>query len=184
MERKKKNYVSNVKLLEHLIEYKYQKDRALAGGTTLPRIPEYIGECLLKIAKNLAHKPNFNGYTYKDDMIGDAILNCVTYLDNFNPEKTKNPFAYFTQIIYYAFLRKIEGEKKQTYIKCKVMENVDFTDFNLQIGDDSKNGSFKNGYIDHISENIDDIIKTFEDKKKKSKEKKLIGLDKFTESSE
>lgn len=178
-EPKRKDYVSNTKLLETLIWYKNDKISAAKDNLPSPRIPEYVGECLLKIAKNLAHKPNFNGYTYKEDMIGDAILNCVAYIDNFDPEKSKNPFSYFTQIIYFAFLRRIEGEKKQAYIKCKIMDKNDFTPYVEH--PESGEMSQKNSYVNFISETIDETIKNFEDKKKRAKEKKLLGLDKFTE---
>ena len=91
-----------------------------------PQIPRYIGECFLKIANHLSYKPNFVNYMFKDDMICDGIENCVRYIHNFNPEKSKNPFAYFTQIIYYAFLRRIQQEKKQLEIKNKILEKTNF----------------------------------------------------------
>jgi hypothetical protein len=176
MASKKREYVNNANLLAALMDYK--KAKLIAGGLGLepPPIPEYIGECFLKIATNLAQKPNFYRYTYKDEMIGDALLNCVAYMDNFDPEKSKNPFSYFTQFIYYAFLRRIEGEKKQTYIKCKIMEKADFQGFDVALGDE---GRYKNTYVEYISENMDEVIGAFELKKKKAKEKKIVGLDKY-----
>lgn len=178
-EPKKKEYVSNAKLLETLIEYKAAKRDALAADKPVPRVPEYIGECLLKIAQNVGHMKNFNKYSYKEDMIGDAVLNCISYMDNFDPEKSKNPFAYFTQVVYFAFLRRIEGEKKQTYIKCKIMEKADFTAYDTHPNSETR--LQKNAFVDLISENIDETIKAFELKKKKAKEKKLTGIEKFTE---
>lgn len=116
------HYVNNQELLDALIVYKKKCEKAEAEGKPRPVIPRYIGECFLKIANRLSFKPNFVNYTYRDDMISDGIENCVQYINNFNPEKSKNPFAYFTQIIYYAFLRRIQKEKKQLEIKGKILE--------------------------------------------------------------
>ena len=91
-----------------------------------PRIPNYLGDCFLKIATHLSYKPNFVNYMFKDDMICDGIENCVQYINNFNPEKSSNPFAYFTQIVHYAFLRRIQKEKKQLEIKEKIIEKTGF----------------------------------------------------------
>ena len=90
-------------------------------GQPKPRIPNYIGECFLKIATHLSFKPNFVNYMFKDDMVCDGIENCVQYINNFDPAKSSNPFAYFTQIIHYAFLRRIQKEKKQLEIKNKIL---------------------------------------------------------------
>ena len=95
---------------------------AAERGEAKPRITNYLGECFLKIATHLSFKPNFVNYMFKDDMVCDGIENCVQYINNFNPEKSKNPFAYFTQIIHYAFLRRIQKEKKQLEIKTKIIE--------------------------------------------------------------
>ena len=93
---------------------------------TKPRITNYLGECFLKIATHLSYKPNFVNYMFKDDMVCDGIENCIQYINNFNPEKSQNPFAYFTQIIHYAFLRRIQREKKQMEIKNKILEKSGF----------------------------------------------------------
>ena len=95
-------------------------------GDPKPRITNYLGECFLKIATHLSFKPNFVNYIFKDDMISDGIENCVQYIHNFNPEKSQNPFAYFTQIIHYAFLRRIQKEKRQLEIKNKILERTGF----------------------------------------------------------
>ena len=102
---------------------------------TKPPIPRYIGECFLKIANHLSFKPNFVNYMFKEDMISDGIENCVQYIHNFNPEKSKNPFAYFTQIIHYAFLRRIQKEKKQLEIKNKIIERTGFDE--VMMADDN-----------------------------------------------
>ena len=101
------HYVDNKVFLQAMKEWKEQCEEALQTGEEKPRVSNYIGECFLKIANGLSHKPNFMNYTFKDDMVSDGIENCLQYIHNFNPEKSKNPFAYFTQIIYYAFLSYI-----------------------------------------------------------------------------
>ena len=117
--RKTRNYVNNADLFEALVNYKTMVREAEDASEEKPRVPDYIGHCIFQIATRLATKPNFSGYSYKEDMISDGIENCLLYINNFNPEKSQNPFAYFTQIIWYAFLRRIQKEKKQMYIRFK-----------------------------------------------------------------
>ena len=116
------HYVNNKQLLEALIVYKSKVKEALENEKPKPRITNYLGECFLKIATHLSYKPNFVNYMFREDMISDGIENCVQYINNFDPEKSRNPFAYFTQIIHYAFLRRIQKEKKQMEIKNKILE--------------------------------------------------------------
>ena len=120
--RKSEHYVNNKEFLEALVIYRAQCARAEEAGESRPRITNYLGSCFLKIATHLSYKPNFVNYMFREDMICDGIENCLQYIDNFNPEKSSNPFAYFTQIIYYAFLRRIQKEKKQMEIKNKILE--------------------------------------------------------------
>ena len=115
-------YVNNREFLEAIVAYKGKVARASLAGKDKPRVPNYIGDCFLKIATHLSYKPNFVNYMFREDMICDGIENCLQYIDNFNPEKSSNPFAYFTQIIYYAFLRRIQKEKRQLEIKSKILE--------------------------------------------------------------
>ena len=123
MPRKRSDhYVNNKELLEAMIVYRSKCAIAKEKGIDPPAISNYLGECFLKIATHLSYKPNFVNYMFREDMICDGIENCLQYIDNFNPEKSKNPFAYFTQIIYYAFLRRIQKEKKQLEIKGKILE--------------------------------------------------------------
>ena len=124
--KRSEHYVNNKEFLAALIKYREDKEIALIQGKPKPQIPRYIGECFLKIATHLSFKPNFVNYMFKDDMICDGIENCVQYIHNFNPEKSQNPFAYFTQIIHYAFLRRIQKEKKQLEIKNKILERTGF----------------------------------------------------------
>ena len=125
MKRKRvqsEHYVNNKEFLEALIVFKNKCAIAKENGEPRPPISNYIGECFLKIATHLSYKPNFVNYMFREDMICDGIENCVQYIENFNPEKSKNPFAYFTQIIYYAFLRRIQKEKRQLEIKNKILD--------------------------------------------------------------
>jgi len=140
--KRSEHYVNNKEFLTALVKYrddveitfiqKYgreplKEDRSKAWDTK-PVIPRYIGDCFLKIANHLSFKPNFVNYMFKEDMISDGIENCVQYIHNFDPEKSKNPFAYFTQIIHYAFLRRIQREKRQLEIKNKILEKSGYSE--------------------------------------------------------
>ena len=119
---KNQHYVDNQKFLAAIVKYRDLVEISKIKSKPKPRIDEYIGECFLKIATHLSYRPNFINYMYKEDMISDGIENCVQYIDNFDPAKSRNPFAYFTQIVYYAFLRRIAKEKRQMDIKDKILE--------------------------------------------------------------
>ena len=124
--KRSEHYVNNKEFRAALIKLREDREIAEIRGKEKPRIPRYIGECFLKIATHLSFKPNFVNYMFKEDMISDGIENCVQYIHNFNPEKSQNPFAYFTQIIHYAFLRRIQKEKKQLEIKNKILEKTGY----------------------------------------------------------
>ena len=137
------HYVNNKEFLAALIAYKKDVAEAEELGKDKPRITNYLGECFLKIATHLSFKPNFVNYIFKDDMISDGIENCVQYIHNFNPEKSQNPFAYFTQIIHYAFLRRIQREKRQLEIKNKILEKSGYSEvFDDSNTIDGAGGSF------------------------------------------
>ena len=145
------HYVNNKEFLLALIEYKKEVEISKQNDTQKPLISNYLGECFLKIATHLSYKPNFVNYIFKDDMISDGIENCIQYIDNFNPEKSQNPFAYFTQIIHYAFLRRIQREKKQLSIKNKILEKSGFSQvFTDDSITDSPNYSNYNSIKDSI----------------------------------
>jgi len=159
------HYVNNAEMLAAIKEYKLALKTAKENDTTHPRIPEYLGKCVLMIATKLSHKPNFINYSYRDDMISDGIENCVMCIDSFNPEKSSNPFAYFTQVIYYAFLRRIQKEKKQSYIKGKMIQEMPFDSFETQ---DHDEGEFINNYLSFVQthSNFDDSFIRKKEKKK------------------
>ena len=131
------HYVNNKEFLEAMIEWKNLCIVEEKKGKSQPPVTNYIGECFLKIATHLSYRPNFINYTYRDEMISDGIENCLQYVANFNPKKSNNPFAYFTQIIYYAFLRRIAKEKKQTHVRNKIIENSQYKSWITMEGDDS-----------------------------------------------
>ena len=176
-----RNYINNADFCDALIKYKEDCVVAVEAGKPEPRIPNYIGECFMKLAEGLARRPNFFGYSYKDEMIADGIENCLTYFRNFDPEKTKNPFAYFTKILWWCFVRRIQKEKKQQYIKYKATENFGILDEAelLELGD----GQIKQL---EVYENMYSFIKAFEEtafkkasKSTQTKKKKLSGIEKF-----
>ena len=138
--KKSEHYVNNKQLLEALIVYREGVAHAKENDLPKPRITNYLGECFLKIATHLSYKPNFVNYMFRDDMISDGIENCVQYIHNFDPEKSRNPFAYFTQIIHYAFLRRIQKEKKQLDIKTKIIERTGFDEV-MMVDDTALSGA-------------------------------------------
>ncbi len=138
--KKSEHYVNNKEFLEALVIYRQSCFRSKEAGLPKPRITNYLGECFLKIATHLSYKPNFVNYMFRDDMISDGVENCVQYIHNFDPEKSSNPFAYFTQIIHYAFLRRIQKEKKQLDIKTKIIERTGFDEV-MMVDDSLLSGS-------------------------------------------
>lgn len=174
-----KHYVNNKQFYEALSEHKKRVLAAAEAGTEKPRIPNYIGECIYHIADRLSRKPNFINYSFRDEMISDGIENSIMYLDNFNPEKYNNPFAYFTQIIKFAFIRRIAKEKRLLVIKQKTLQNYAILGMlaNYQEDDDNHIGSS----IDLDNEYMVGLVMEFDAKKaaerKKSTEK--VGIEKF-----
>ena len=161
------HYVDNQRFLLEMTEYQNERKTAKENGIELPPCPDYIGECFLKIAQRLSFRPNFINYAFREDMISDGIENCVQYMNNFNPEKSKNPFAYFTQIIYYAFLRRIQKEKKQLYIKYKSMESAPSLFENVELSENDANRGYPQETMNADQKaNMYDFIKNFEDAKK------------------
>ena len=172
------HYVDNKKFHEAMVAWKEKCKDAEEAGDELPRITDYIGSCFLKIANGLSYKPNFINYTYKQEMISDGIENCLQYIRNFNPEKSKNPFAYFTQIIYYAFIRRIQKEKKQTHVKHRMIEKQEFVPYVTMEGDTT---SYSVGGFDvNIMVPEEAVYKP----KKKETEKTAKGLENFMDTDD
>lgn len=162
----KRHYIDNAQFLQEMIAYTDKVKSAKSKGISKPRIPEYVGKCFMMIAENLSHKPNFISYTFRDDMVSDAIENCVQYASNFNPDKSNNPFAYFTQIVYYAFLRRIQREKKQLYVKYKSAEMSGVMDEFNQLDSDGVNRQFQ------LYDNISQFIETYENAREAKADRK------------
>ena len=171
---KKEHYVNNKDFLAAMTEYRNLCNKAKKYKKDKPLVTDYIGECFLKIANHLSYRPNFINYTFRDDMISDGIENCLQYLDNFDPSKSKNPFAYFTQIIYYAFVRRIQKEKKQVIIKHKILTDSNFDDLTLQPGDDRE---FKNQFTEFLKRNT--VVEEPVSKKPKKRKQRKGKLDYF-----
>jgi len=151
--QKSSHYVDNKKFLQALIEYRQSVDDASAKGEEPPIVSKYIGECFIKIATHLSYKSNFINYTFKDDMISDGIENCLTAVAKFDPAKSSNPFAYYTQVIYFAFIRRIQKEKKQQATKYKLMENMDIDALISQ----EQDGDFGSQFLDYLKRQMDTV---------------------------
>lgn len=163
----KKGYVDNKKLLESLIEYKERK-RIDENA----QIDNYTAQCIIDIAEEFSKRSNFRNYSYRDEMVGDAIENVITYIDNFDPNKSKNPFSYITQITYYSFIRRIQKEKTQTYVRFKSIQHdflnnslADFQDL------DYSNEGYEFSMNDPLYENMQEFIDKYEHNINESKRK-------------
>jgi hypothetical protein len=170
------HYVDNKKFLQALIDYKKEVNKAEKAKKEIPQVPNYIGECFIKIATHLSYKSNFINYTFRDDMISDGIENCLTAAAKFDPEKSSNPFAYYTQIIYFAFIRRIQKEKKQQATKYKMIENLDL-DSLIQEGDDSDAGRQLVEYLKKQLDIIDPDKREIPTQKKKKAKKEENVVD-------
>ena len=173
--KKPEHYVNNKDFTAAVAEYVTQIKEAESAGKTPPRMSEYIGECVYKIATRLSTRPNFINYTYRDEMICDAIENCIQYLGNFNIEKSSNAFAYVTQICYYAFLRRIQKEKKQVFIKQKSIMESDVSLDSFQTIDGQYDPALTNTNVEWLKENMNHVNYEPRKSKKKTTTKKKTG---------
>jgi hypothetical protein len=168
-----KHYIDNEFFCKSMMEWKKNVDKAKESGDPRPPVTDYIAESFLKIAEHLSHRPNFINYPFREDMVGDGVENCLLYAHNFDPTKSSNPFSYFTQIIYYAFLRRIEKEKKQAYIKYKSLQ---MNDIDGKLVDWLKGQPDYSSYSDFLQKNFSltesDIEKLEPPQKKKRKRRK------------
>jgi len=162
-----KHYVNNKDFLEAIIQYKKSCDEHRAKNKQIPVIPDYVGMCIFHIANRLATRPNFSGYSYKEDMIMDGVEKCLKYIEKFDPEKSENPFAYFTQVIWFAFLQRIAKEKKFLYTKYKSSQSL------LALGETLEGGHEIKLNLSVDADYIDSFIEDFEEKMKRDKNKGL-----------
>lgn len=170
----KQEYVNNKDFLAALISYKELVEKSKKEDTARPRVPNYIGECIMKISTHLARKPNFINYTFKDDMIADGIENCLQYIDNFDPSKSSNPFAYFTQIIWYAFIRRIQKEKQVLYTKYKLTQHVNLMNSSSDSQEHDRDVDFNDNIrmSEWSEEYMNTFMKDFEDNKRRKIKKR------------
>ena len=176
-----RNYINNEDFKNALLKYKEDCETASTLGKPKPKIPNYIGECFIKLAEGLARRPNFFGYSYKDEMISDGIENCLMCFENFDTNRN-NPFAYFTQILWWCFVRRIKKERKQQYIKYKATENFGVLDeaelISLSDGQLQQMEIYDNMYVfieKYEKENELKKVKGIVEKKKKSP----VGIETF-----
>ena len=174
--KKSVHYVDNKKFLQAMTEWKENCAMAEEADDHKPPLTNYIGESFLKNATHLSYRPNFINYSYRDEMISDGIQNCLQYAHNFDPEKSKNPFAYFTQIIYYAFIRRIAVEKKQVHVKNMMIEKQSYESFVTMEGDDTVYNI--DLPYDVLLNQLDHNVEVRETKKQETKKK---GLEIFME---
>lgn len=162
MSKTNAHYIDNKQFFASIKEWKDEYDSAIKNDETPPRVTEYLGECFVKISNHLAYKSNFVNYTFRDEMILDGIENCLRYADRFNPEKSTNPFAYFTQITYYSFIRRIKKEAKQAETKLRYLQNIDLQQLLDEIETDS--GNYE--YLKWVQDQLDVSIREKEELKK------------------
>lgn len=168
-----KNYIDNQKFYEEMKVYKEKYIKAKEEGTTLPRISEYLGKCFMLLTENLANMRNFRDYPFLDEMKADALLVCCRYAYCFNHEKTQNPFAYFTRVVYTSFVTRIKQEKTDLYVKYKIVEKSEiFNELSLN-GELDETLLTDIGYSEGARENMNEFVRNFEDglQKKKDKER-------------
>jgi hypothetical protein len=181
----KKHYVKNADLYAAMVEYRKAVTEAIEKGEQKPRVPFYIGECIMKIATHLAFKPNFSNYPFREEMISDGIENCLQYIGNFDPGKSQNPFAYFTQIIYFAFIRRIQKEKKYLYTKYAAIEKANVFDETSEVQDSDRRSGVRFSddvqYGEWSQEQMERFMTNF-DESRKNRKKKRKAIDTHTEN--
>ena len=183
------HYVNNADFSQAVVQYVTTLNEARDKGQQLPIVPDYIARCFLKIAEGLSHKSNFIRYTYREEMVMDAVENCLKAIENYNLEAATrtgkpNAFAYFTQISWYAFLRRIAKEKKQQDVKIKYMTQSGVEEFIIENGD-ATSGQVMNAFVNQLKDRIDKVrekdteFKHFAEKEKKKKKlsKRAVYVD-------
>lgn len=174
----KKTYVDKKKLLEDIRDY--QKKCVGEDRSQHPQIPDSIGRAILNIATGLARKPRWNRYTYKDEMINDAVMTCLAAVLKFNPDKSDNPFSYFTQCCHFAFIGRLNHERKLTYSRMKYTQNFsiesDLSESSMSTKIDTMN-DYAQGYVKEYEEMI-------EQKKERARQSELKKLEEATKEND
>ena len=172
------HYVNNAEFSQAVVDYVHAVNEAKVNETVIPKVPDYIAQCFLRIAEGLSHKSNFIRYTYREEMVMDAVENCLKAINNYDIEAATrtgkpNAFAYFTQITWYAFLRRIAKEKKQQDIKMKYLTKSGIENFidNELAGDDMSN-QVVGAFVDNLRDRIEKVKSQDADIKEYVKEEK------------
>lgn len=160
--KEKPHYVNNAQFSTSVVDYVQTVRKAKKADKKIPVVPDYIAECFLKIAEGLSHKSNFVRYTYREEMVMDAVENCLKAIENYNIEAATrtgkpNAFAYFTQISWYAFLRRIEREKKQQDIKLRYINHSGIENFLDNELADGQSASVAQAFVDQLRIRIDEV---------------------------
>ena len=181
------HYVNNADFSQAVVDYVSTVNEAKETKIEIPKVPDYVAQCFLRIAEGLSHKANFIRYTYREEMVMDAVVNCLKAINNYDIEAATrtgkpNAFAYFTQITWYAFLRRIAKEKKQQEIKMKFIANSGVDDYMIDTNGDATSGLVAGAFVDTLKSRIDKIkyvdseIKEYAKVEKKRK-KRTISAD-------
>ena len=181
------HYVNNATFSQAVVDYVSHVEKCKKEKESLPKVPDYIAQCFLRIAEGLSHKANFIRYTYREEMVMDAVENCLKAISNYNIEAATrtgkpNAFAYFTQITWFAFLRRITKEKKQQDIKLKYLTKSGIESF-IDVGDEAAAGDVASHFVDTLKDriqrvrNTDTEIKEFVKKEKRRRRTKIADSD-------
>ena len=181
--KKKAHYINNKDFSHAVVDYVSLANEAKEKGKPVPKVTDYIATCFIKIAEGLSHRPNFVRYTYREEMVMDGVENCLRAINNYKIETATrtgkpNAFSYFTQIVYFAFIRRITKEKKQQDIKMRFIERMGIEDFTA-MGMDESGAAETMSYVDTLREriskvrNVDKKIKSFAKQEKKKEKEKL-----------
>lgn len=162
-------YIDNIEFYTACVERKKAVSKAKKEGVQKPQLTKYLGECLLKIASKMSESSHFRNYPFREDMIMDGVENCVQYFDNFDPAKSKNPFAYYSQICYFSFLRKIGKERDYLYNSYQLGKNAKFVAVDPFVG---KDDTFEPEYETKPDTTMmQDFVEKYETGKRKAKAK-------------
>ena len=181
------HYVNNAIFSQAVVDYVSHVEKCKKEKESLPKVPDYIAQCFLRIAEGLSHKANFIRYTYREEMVMDAVENCLKAISNYNLEAATrtgkpNAFAYFKQITWFAFLRRITKEKKQQDIKLKYLTKSGIESF-IDVGDEAAAGDVASHFVDTLKDriqrvrNTDTEIKEFVKKEKRRRRTKIADSD-------
>ena len=184
--REKPHYVNNSDFSDAVVEFAKSSQKAISEGKPIPVVGDYIANCLLKICEGLSHKSNFVRYTYRDEMVMDAVENCLRAIGNYNVEAATrkgkpNAFGYFTQIAWYAFLRRIAKEKKQQDVKLKYIAESGLDEFMVDPDEDPEVSKAVQSFVDNLRQRIDEV-KEKDQKFEYYKKKRLSNKKKSTDS--